>query len=74
MAANSVTCTVSGKIGPGLTVTSTSFTGVTGVFFNILGGTFEILYGAGKKATFDYNQTTTITMTISGTVTTLTIS
>lgn len=72
--ANTVVCTVTGKIGPGLTATSQSFVGVTSIVYNIVGGTLEIVYGAGKRAFFDYNQTTTVTMTISGTVTTVTIS
>ncbi len=70
------TVTITGKIGPGFSVTSLVFTNVTGLFFNIKENTIEIVQAelAEKHTFFDYESTATVTYTISGVAATITIS
>lgn len=70
------TVTITGVLGPGLEVTSLEFTGVTGLNFNIKDNTIEIIQAeeAQKHTFFDYDETATVTYTISGNHATVTIS
>ncbi len=70
------TVTVTGKIGPGNTVTSLVFTDVTGLNFNIADNTIEIVQAgkAERHTFFDYDATTTVTYTITGDAAAITIS
>ena len=70
------TVTITGKIGPGFTVTSLVFTEVTGIDFQIKNNTIDIVQAekAQKHTIFDYESTATVTYTISGDAATITIS
>ena len=70
------TVTITGVLGPGLSVTSQVFTGVTGLNFNIKDNTIEIIQAelAEKHTFFDYDATATVTYTISGDAATITIT
>jgi len=67
------TVTISGKIGPGNTVTSLVLSGVTDVDFQIKNNVIAISID-DKVRFFDYNATATVTYTISGDAATITIS
>ena len=67
------TVTITGKIGPGFSVTSLVFTGVTGVDFQIKNNTIMISRD-DKHTVFDYDATATVTYIISGDAATITIS
>jgi hypothetical protein len=68
--------TISGKIGPGYSVTSLVFTDVTAISFEIKNNTIDIFQDTKtpRHTTFDYNATATVTYTISGSTATITIS
>ena len=70
------TVTVSGKIGPGKTVTSLVFTDVAGIDFQIKNNTIDIFQDTEtpRHTIFDYDATATITYTIAGDASTITIS
>ena len=70
------TVTITGKIGPAFEVTSLVLTGVTGVNFQIANNTIDIEQAekAQKHSIFDYEETATVTYTISGDAATITIS
>lgn len=76
MAKKSATVIITGKIGPGNSVTSLVFNNVTGVNFQITNNTIDIEQAdsAEKHTIFDYDATATVTYTISGNVATITIS
>ena len=67
------TVTITGKIGPGFSVTSLVITGVTGVDFQIKNNTIDITIN-DKHRIFDYDATATVTYTISGDAATIIIS
>lgn len=76
MAKKTATVTITGKIGPGNTVTSLVFTNVTGVNFQIANNTIDIEQAdsAERHSVFDYDATATVTYSISGNVATITIA
>lgn len=67
------TVTITGKIGPGLTATSLELDGVTSIDFQIANNTIAISQN-DKVPTFDLDDIATVTYTISGVTTTITIS
>lgn len=67
------TVTITGAIGPGLSVTSLVLSDVTDVDFQIKNNTIAIAQD-DKVTTFDYDATATVTYTISGNAATITIS
>jgi len=67
------TVTITGKIGPGNTVTSLVLSGVTGIDFQIKNNVIAISID-DKVRFFDYDDTATVTYTISGDAATITIS
>ena len=67
------TVTISGKIGPGNTVTSLVLSGVTDVDFQIKNNVIAISIDDEVRF-FDYDATATVTYTISGDAATITIS
>lgn len=62
------TVTITGKVGPGFTATSLVFTDVTGINFQIKNNTIDIEqeFKAQKHTIFDYDDTATVTYTITG--------
>lgn len=70
------TVTITGKLGPGLEVTSLVFNDVTAVNFQIKNNTIDIEqeYKAQKHTIFDYDETATVTYVIAGDAATITIS
>ena len=62
------TVTITGVLGPGLEVTSLVFIGVTSLNFHIKDNTIEIVQAekAEKSTFFDYDETATVTYTITG--------
>ncbi len=71
---NTVSGTVSGKTGPGISTGTVTYPNITALDFLVSSGVLQVNYGAGQRAYIDYNQLTTITMTISGTNLAITIS
>lgn len=67
------TVTVTGKVGPGLTVTAGVFTGVTNININTVNNMLQFTQDAVVKE-IDVNAAATVTATKSGTTWTLTIS
>jgi hypothetical protein len=59
------TVTITGKIGPGFTVTSLVLSGVTGINFQIRNNTIDIEIN-DKHRIFDYDATATVTYVITG--------
>lgn len=74
----SANSTVTAKVGPGVQLTSTVFSNVTALRFDVERSVIEIVYTglSGRKITvhLDYTGVTTITYTISAGVGTVTIS
>jgi hypothetical protein len=70
--------TITGKIGPGNTVTSLLFANVTDVDFQVARGVLQVSFltsgGQPKTQSFDLAQSTTVTYSISGGVATITVS
>lgn len=62
----SASVTVTADAGPGKTLTSGVFTGVTDVDFNLGGNTFSIRASDGSIKTFDWQSIATVTFTVSG--------
>lgn len=73
--AKSMTVTVTGVIGPGFTVTSLVFTEVQKISFDMVENVIT-LWKDGNRIirAFDYNATTTVTYSISGSAASVTIS
>lgn len=67
-------CTVTGKTGPGNTVTAVALADVKEITFDIAKAVVRIKYGANKVFESDYAVTVTVTDTISGTVSTFAMS
>jgi hypothetical protein len=67
------TATITGKAGPGLTVTATVLNNVTDIDFNLVGYVLTIT-GSGYRQEFDLYNTATVTYTISSKIATVTIS
>lgn len=67
------TLTVTGKVGPGNTVTAGVFTGVTNININTVNNMLQFTQDAVVKE-IDVNAADTVTATKSGTTWTLTIS
>lgn len=72
--ANTVTGTISGKVGPALSSGTVTYPNISALHYEVTRGVLQVDYGNGQRAFIDYNQLTTITMTISGTVLSITIS
>ena len=71
--AKTATVTITGKVGPGNTVTSLVLRDVKSINFQVANNTIQIVYG-DKTQQFDYNATATVTYTISGSAATITIA
>ena len=68
------TVTVSGSTGPGQAVTTQKFTDVVDIEYDFVKNTVKITRsGAGGITYYDYSASATITQTITGGVTTITI-
>ena len=67
------TLTVTGKTGPGFTVTAKVFHNVQFLTFNFARNTFSFSADEGSMD-FDYDTTATVTFTISGDAATIAIS
>lgn len=65
--------TITGKTGPGLTVTAIALPNITFFSLDIPKGVLTVVSN-GITSTWDYTQTTTLTDTISGTVSTFVVS
>ncbi len=75
MASNNVTIT--GKVGPGITITAQLFNNVTNLEFDYVAGTIWISYNDNetiKRVSVQLTGTTTVTYTISSGIATVTIS
>lgn len=72
----SATVTVTGVIGPAVTVTATVFTGVASFTFNTVGGEILTLTFTDGRAPVDISiaAATTITVTVSGSTYTVSVS
>jgi len=69
------TVTVTGKVGPGLTLTAGVFTNVSDLHFNFANELVQITQTEPNKITdVDVTAATTITMTVSGATYTVSIS
>jgi hypothetical protein len=69
------TATITGKTGPGLTVTAISLSDVRSFLFNLSpSSVLKVTLNGGEVRDFDLGATTTITATISGGIMALTIS
>lgn len=71
------TATVTSTTGPGLTATAVVLNDVSNIFFDFDARVVRITYSNGGPditATFDYSAVLTVTFSISGTSTTVTIS
>lgn len=68
--------TITGVLGPGVEVTTKLFPGISNLNFNFKENTIEVVEAekANRHTFFDYEETATITMTISGNTTTITIA
>lgn len=65
--------TITGVLGPGVEVTTLEFDSVTGIKYSFKDNTIDVEVN-DKHTFFDYDETATITMTISGNHTTITIA
>lgn len=74
MAEKFANVTISGRIGPGFTVTSLLLSNVVAITFGIKNNTIDVEMEQQKHRIFDYQSTATITYTISGQTATITIS
>lgn len=75
--ATSASVTVTGKAGPGITVTAKTFTGVQRYVVDVGKGILTLFYSSdndGPTQEFDINAATTMTVTISSGNQTVTIS
>lgn len=70
----SASCTVTGKTGPGNTVTAIALADVRRIIFDIPRQVVRIEYGASGVFESDYAVTVTVTDTISGTTSTFAMS
>lgn len=68
------TATVSGKTGPGNTVTSASFPNISKIILEPIRQMLQVFYGNNQYAEVDYSQTTVLTDTISGATSTFVVS
>lgn len=69
------TVTITSTTGPGQSVTATKFTDVNQLILNFLNNTVGITRtGAGGTQYYDYSAMATMTVTISGGLTTISIS
>ena len=62
----SAAVTVTAAAGPGRTLTSGTFTGVTDVDFQLGHNTFTLTDSTGLIKTFDWQSIATVTFTVSG--------
>jgi len=67
------TVTITGKTGPGITVTAAAFTGVLSLLFDYGRSVIQMMTDQGPKE-FQYSNIATVTVTISGGNTAITIS
>lgn len=67
------TATITGKIGPGKSVTSLRLTNVRSVLVDMEHEVYRIVCDQGNPS-FSFDDTATITWTISGSISTITIS
>lgn len=70
----SANVTVTAKIGPGDSASSELLSNVRSVTYNIAEDTVDIIRADGGLTTYDYANVATVTQTVSGNVTTFTIS
>ncbi len=66
--------TITGKIGPGNSVTSLVLNNVQSIDFQIANDTIAVRVANERVLTFDYDATATVTYTISSGTATITIS
>jgi hypothetical protein len=68
--------TITGRIGPGFTVTTKVFPGISDLNFSFADNTIDVIerLKAQKHTVFDYQPTSTVTFSISGDTATITIS